>query len=116
MAKPTPIEVLRRRVVELHVALAASEFKDLKPGTLQAIQRDAFDLFDADDEGEVVPRQGVSFAFEGLERHLRKSSPFYFSDGAPSKTSNGDKIIAWNDSKAIGEHLEEIACGTVVIR
>ncbi len=116
MAKPNPIEVLRRRVVELHVELAALGFKNLKPGTLQAIQRDAFDLFDADDEGEIVPRKDVPFAFEGFERHLRKSSPFYFVDGAPAKGPGGAKTIAWNDSKAISEHLEEIASGAVVTR
>lgn len=103
----------------------------LADGALGKVQRDARDLFDIDDNGDVVPKEnapmgasGKPVTLETYGEYLLETSPFYFpasggaggGGGRPGGGAQPKKTIAWNDSNAIGQNLEGIASGDVGVR
>jgi hypothetical protein len=116
---------------KLNNAIATS-VKGLADGALPKVQRDAAEMFDIDDEGNVVAREnaplgpgGKPLTLETLTDYLIEASPFYFPSsggaggqgGGQGRRQGRKPTIAWNDSEsAVGENLEGLADGEVEIR
>lgn len=108
----------------------AKKVTGLADGALPKVQRDARDLFDIDDEGNVVTKEGAptdskgkALTLETYGEYLIEASPFYFppsggagGQGGGKGGGKGGKQIAWNDSAAIGGNLEGLASGEVGVK
>jgi hypothetical protein len=106
------LSALKRRILELEVA---ANVTGLKPGALAAAQRDAIELLDVDEGGQVVPRKDGPTTLSTLAAYLRKSSPFYFTDTGAGAKVPSSKTIRWDDGQALSQNLEAVADGTVGI-
>ena len=104
------IEKLKRRLLDAQVALTVT---GLAPGALSKVQADARELLEVSDEGDVIAKKGSPAELGTLEAHLKRTAPFYFSGAPAGEPVKGGKSIAWSDSQAISENLEEIAAGVV---
>lgn len=114
---------------KLNNAIATS-VKGLAEGALPKVQRDAAEMFDIDDDGNVVAREGAPLgpggkplSLETLTDYLIEASPFYFpsSGGAGGQGGRGQgggrkPTIAFGDSAALSANLEAVAEGKMEVK
>lgn len=112
----------------------AGSVKEFNEGALEDIQRTALDMFDMDEAGQYVLREGVAartkdgkpVTLETLNAYLLETRPYYFkgSQGGGGKGGGGggqgggnDGVlrILSTDKDAINKHRSQIADGKAIV-
>lgn len=109
----------------------ATSVKDLNEGALDDIQRNALDLFDEDENGAIILKDGVNartkdgkaVTVDTLQTFLLETKPYYFKGssgggargGGQPGGKGGPMQIPKSDTAAIAKHQADIATGKVIV-